>query len=910
MTEPSSHQDALLGRYLGPAREVYWGNPTLCAPYVNVGRKLLGYLKNTLGNSGIEVGSKHVLMPDGTKIVAHVDGVNHIIHIDVRERHGGEQRDISVFVETGWVNLENLTNWWVYPFTFSFVYYGTRQYAALSTHFPRWLDEIVISLDEIGRSSSFREGVVRVPHAPTHEDYPPQSYIESIGFQNIEDNEFNPPQFTRTRTAACSPSPGLATGRLKLYLQALLGGIGNKSYVLEKTGEVDSHSKTVSSIVRAIMGSGHHGNADIAFDWNYSRGIYVTDEYEYWLLSILGTNVYSQKLIPNLGSSLLRRSYLKTLTDGPISFLEKGKVESYILAGCLEFGPSILVGSNTLAEFMTGGNNGGSIGETVNEGWKFNYRGDEAQIVMDELVWNLNEGTGLMTQDYHVFRRYKLSFSYTGDDNQPFSVSLEKQEEVNATPEQKCLRPHKFPVLEGLGAVVEWQDWHELILGQQRGYLHGIIEYDAPLDGWYTRTDSGEESYITIRIIKKFADTVLTSSQVLSQYNTFIAGLTDDSFYGCASAGGSVSMRIEDYKFIDQIEAKDGFYVRVESGYHSPNIEEELLSPPQYFTYAVIIEDARIDVRPQSVHHSFAPSDYGGYLNLGFPSGQLACDGTYPSFPSNMVGGTGVSITTYLVNFESLLNSIGGPVTLSHTLVFPYGTGEGAYIQQRRYVNGARNYVYRFSKGPWGWEGVAHFSDGSTASYIFEARAILGYDIGPWWGSAGVSPSIPEYPEYNNPDIQINYYGSIHRSYSGSWAEREDQRKLFYVSSCNSELLFDETAHNKDQQVYQVYAFIDQFIYPAFGIDLDSCFGKHNWYVVNDTIEFHPWFDPFVGLIESYHGDAVTLQQWGPFEDGVAMPYQPIFHVTDNRYPLFDTTEDNGTYTMSRQFHSTFIGWA
>lgn len=899
----SSHQDELLGRYPGPAREVYWGNPTLCAPYVNVGRKLLGYLKNTLGNSGVEVGSKYVRMPDGTKIVAHVDGVNHVIHIDVRERRGGEQRDISVFVETGWVNLLNLANNEV-PITYSFLYYGARQYAALATEFPKWLDEIVFTLDEDDVITHKREGLVRTPHAPTHANYPPQNYIESIGFQTYEDYDGEGhPDFAYTRTEACeTPNPGYCTGRLKLYVQALLGGIKNKKFIFDVKNKVDPWSAKVTEIVQAIMGSRWgYINAAIAFAWDYSRGLYVTDDYQYWLLSIIGTSVYAQQLMFSPAHAILRKSYLEVLQNPATSRLERSKIEAYILSGCVEFGPSILVAENILAPFQTDGDKGGNIGDTVHEGWKFNYKGDEAQIVMDELTWKINPSTLINTINRHIFRRYKLAFSYTENSEAPFTVTLSKIEEVTATPEDKCLRPVKWDISAGHSGQLEWQDWHELVLMAPRGYLDGWIEFDAPIYCWYMMNEAGEESLITVRNIVKWPD---STGDAAADYSSFINGLDVDSFYVC----GVGSARVQNLDFKDQVGAKRGYYLRVESG-PGTGIHNDLLESVDYYEHAVHIIDARIDTVQRGVTTYRSEWTNGGYLNLGFPSGALTCDGTYATLPPEMVGGQHVDVTAPKGTYESLryiIDTTGSSsVYFGHTLIFPYNDGSSVYIQRDKKINGAAGITHLWGWVPsMDWSGVAVFSDGHTAEYSASLR---------WRNSVvttGVSTAyIPAYPDLR---FYVEYpAGTLYASYGGTWVERRDSRKLYYASANNSELIFDETATNHTVQNYNMpHNVAPPFTFPAEGVETDLCFGKHNWYVVNDLIEFDPWFEPTTPLLESYNGDAMTLQQWGPFEDRTVMPDQPIYHVTDPLYPLFESDDGFTPAAVLRQFYSTFIGWA
>lgn len=172
------------------------------------------------------------------------------------------------------------------------------------------------------------------------------------------------------------------------------------------------------------------------------------------------------------------------------------------------------------------------------------------------------------------------------------------------------------------------------------------------------------------------------------------------------------------------------------------------------------------------------------------------------------------------------------------------------------------------------------------------------------------SATSPDYPpQYHDPRFVIEYpAGVMYYSYSGYWPEVIDRRKFFYSSASNSELVFDETATKKDEQHYGMYSFVDAtWIFPEEGIDTEYCFGKHAWYVEISLIQFWPWFDATTAINESVGGDAFYLQQWGPFENGVQMPYEPIYNSTDEHYPIFG---GGALGADSKQFHSVFTGWA
>lgn len=887
----SSHRDSPLGRYVGPVREVFSGDPRLGAVYIPMGRKLLGYLKNTLGAGGIEVGTQRLALPDGARLAAHVDGVNHILHIDVRDVVSGFEKELAIFVETGWIPLENLSGGEA-PLTFSPLYYGARQYAALALDFPQWLDEIILTLNEEGIVTHQRAGLVRSPHAPTLPNYPPESLIDSIGFQTFEqyDGEGRP-DFVYTRMPACSPNPGYATGKLKLYLQALLGKIGNKKFVLDDPEKIDPWSVKISTVVKTIMGDYWAWvNAGLAFSWEYSRGLYTTPDYQYWLLTISGRALYAQRIILPYSHAVFRRARIKDLRDPVITVLEKEKIETYILSGGVEFGPMITVHESLLADV---------VGLPLHEGWKFNYTGSDAQIVTKEVIWEVNPINDVTTIKHHVFRRYHIQVAYHAESEEaPFTASIEKVEEVEATPEDKCLRPYRNPISSG--HILEWEDWHEWLLGAPRGYLDGYIEYDAPLYVWYGRNIQGEESLVTVRHIVKWPDEELSPAEVEAAFNIY-CGPTGP----VVACGGGGSVQVQNIRFSDWVNAKRGYYLRVESGPTSGVHVDLLQSPADYHVFIELV-DGRVDTVTKGTSSWRADAHFGGYMNLGFPYGALNCAGGLAALPPEMNGGLWVDVQGESGTYESLKYEYGATVRFGHTLVFPYNSGDSVYIQRDEFTDGTKHHYhfYAWISG-FSWSGTAVFADGHTVSHEEHLRQPMS------WTYSAVTAAYHA-PVYGDSRFSIEYpAGIFYDSFSGTWPEVIDHRKLYYASAKNSALVFDATATKKDTQIYRNYHFspLPVWVYPPDGIDTADCFGKHAWYVEISLEQFWPWFDSLVALNESYHGDAFYLQQWGPFEDHVPMPYEPIYNTTDPHYPIFSST-DGLPSADNRQFRSVFTGWA
>lgn len=894
------HGGAQLGRYTGPVRERYVGNPEQCAAYVPIGRKLLAYLKTSFNLSGAVVGGQRWVLPNGVRIEARVDGVNHILKIDTRALSPGKLTEIRLFLETGWIPLENLTDEEVW-LTFSPLYYGTHQWAALSQEFPTWLDEIILTLNEDEVVTHQRAGVVRSPHAPTLPHYPPESHLESIGFQSFgyydKDNIL---RYSHTRHAAAQIlSPGYATGKLKLYLQSLLGGIKDKNFILDSKDKIDPWSQQVVTVVKAIMGDYWAWvNPGIAFSWEFSRGLYTADNYRYWLISIIGRSVLAQEIKLGFKFAVFRRTMRKVLEDPDTLFSERQKIEAYILSGGVEFGPQIVVAEDLLADL---------VGVPLHEGWKFNYKGTDAQIVTKEVNWEVNPANDILTIRSHTFRRYHIHLTYneTATVN-PFTATISRLEEVEATPEEKCLRPFRQPMSSG--HILEWEDWHEWLIGQSRGYLIGWIEYDAPLYCWYCLNDQGVETFVTLRDIVKWPDEEISPSEVDAAYEAFIGPFGEA--YVC---GGNQSIRVENKIFSNYVNAKRGYYFRVEEGNEEDApIHEDLLKSPEDYTYAVQLVDGRLDTVVYQVSTSRAEASFGGYEDLGFPYGSINCDGEAAALPPEFAGGLWVDIISDWGTWEDYKRTIAsGNIRFGYVLVFPYNDGASAYIQRNtRFLDGSVHINYGYSPLSFSWNGTAVFPD-HTVTYDYQGRLWM-------LGSHGPAAGMPDEMVPSYPDLRfaIEYpEGQTYYSYSGNWIETSDNRKFYYASAHNSDLVFNETATLTGEKWYYniPFAISDpnaRFLYPPAGIDLEECFGKHAWYVEINQLDFWPWFDNVVAFNESMGGDAFYLQQWGPFEDQVHMPLAPIYNTTDDRYPVFESTDGLMTSAAKRQFNSVFTGWA
>lgn len=73
MTAPLNPADNRVGRYTGPARIVYQGDPSICSRYVTLGRNVLGSLRHSLALGGISEGMRATSV-NGVTILAMLKG--------------------------------------------------------------------------------------------------------------------------------------------------------------------------------------------------------------------------------------------------------------------------------------------------------------------------------------------------------------------------------------------------------------------------------------------------------------------------------------------------------------------------------------------------------------------------------------------------------------------------------------------------------------------------------------------------------------------------------------------------------------------------------------------------------------------------------------------------------------------
>ncbi len=874
-----------------PAIKRLQGDPKIAAEYLPIAQTILGDVINRTELGRIAQGAKHVRLSDGTEIRVIRNGDIRIIEVDVRKKKDVDGRSIYVFLETGLVNLGNISSG-ALPTT-NLLYYGGEQYEALNTSLrPRWLDEIALILNQNDVLLSVTDGEVRAPHAVEDgSGYPPADHLHSIALQTFEYFAGGIKTFEYTRTQACTPNPGYATGRLKLYLQAILGGVINNSFVLDEQGKTDPFSEEVSAIVSGIMGDYWQsvGNPNIAFNWDYSRGMYVSDDYEYWLLKIDGISLSAQKLYFPFESAILRRTLLQNQS---LTFIERTKIESYFLSRCVKFGPAIPINDGLLA---------GMAGSPLHEGWKFNYKGDEAQIVTMETI----SASGVIS--HHIFRRYKITLSFLGaKEDVPFSAALSTVEEVSATPFNKCLRPWRKPA--SFGHILEWEDWHEWRLGPTRGYP-ASMDFDAPMYCWYSITEDGESRLVVVRDKYSSPSTAYTNAQVDTQFNNYAGGMTTGSFYAC---GPSASRRDQDVFFTNYIDSRNGYYLATDADPGEISIHEDLLESPEYYTYYHQAIDMRVDFGPTTTRYRTAMANFGGYNDLDYwPLSAKTCSGSDPQeIPDRMYGGIRVDIVEPSGAWESFMDHRRAVISFRHTLVFPYNSGDSVYIQRDEISNeGHRNVEYSYTRRPTHWSGTAVFEDAHTEFYENEPLRwwMRGAGIGPYEGDGWVLSHVADSPTYNDVRFQQDAGGGqIYRAYEGNWDEEFDTKKLYYASAGNSELTFNETAIHTGAKRYAVTAFAPPYVdYPAEGITPSDCFGEHKWEVEISPVEFYPWFDAMVALNESYRCIALTLKQWGLFENGVLMTYRPMYNVTDDTLPLIDWDT-----WQEQMFASVFVGWA
>lgn len=853
-------QTSVLERFTGEVRERLIGPPALCNRWLGYGRLLLGQLNHSAALGGIDVLSRRVVAPDGTRITAYRDGVNSIVQIVAG---GGEEFGyiLSIFVETGFMDVRPLTE--DFKSLNSYFYYGTRESAALASQCPKWLDELRAVVRGLTRPGAppfipweaFTCGLVRTPGSANDTLRPNQPGIESFGFQGYIHKTFERDVYVNERAQLRYPSPAYATGRLKLYIQALLGGVAAPGYVrADHFNQADPWTLKVFDAVRLLVPPDPQWEGGwCSFSKVLSNGLMVDENYDFWLIFIAGTDISVAKLKLTLNGTLLRNALKKHLDKHPTtSWREVAKTEAYILSGAIEYETPLGIAAGLLS---------GVKGEPLHEGWKFNYAGDEAQIVTDEVV------TGFPYEDEpdlnviinHTFRRYKIVFMTRDDPDIPFAAILSLEEEVDATPESILWRPDRIT----FRYRYEWYDWHQRRIGRARGYPEQL-EYDAPIYGWYQINDAGAEEFVTLR--EEYHEATETDTTIFDWVMAQLAA--------AELCGQGAQSRHEAKQ--DLVNASQGFYLKAPS--NLLNLDAEWVEPRAFFS-----KEAKLDYDLSMTDAATVASGttWGGFSatsGCGVGFSLPVCEGIGIYGLETIWGGWHEA--TYYQSPDSYPET---SVVLKGAAVLPFGDGQAAYLIKSKTTSSV--------------ETLKHFKN--LTGYRYHYESLLEACPGGGGGPLDTSLTKDGLRAHGLP----NWIG---------WEETHWRReRCEYELLCVGSRTFGQGLHETVD--YDFERFIDRFssypggpgLYPREDIpddpyDITQQLGK-NLTFFNTDFEY-PWMDYPVNAMESFSGDLGYLQQLGTYVEDQPSAYTPIITNTDPEFPI---QPDNLTV-----MESLYTGWA
>lgn len=859
MAKPPS-QTSVLERFAGEVRERLIGPPSVCNRWLGYGRLLLGQLNHSAALGGIDVLSRRVVAPDGTRITAYRDGGNSIVQIVAG---GGEEFGyiLSIFVETGFMDVRSLTE--DFKSLNSYFYYGARESAALAGQCPKWLDELRAVVRGLTRPGAppfipweaFTCGLVRTPGSANDTLRPNQPGIESFGFQGYIHKTTERDVYVNERAQLRYPSPAYATGRLKLYIQALLGGVAAPGYVrADHFNQADPWTLKVFDAVRLLVPPDPQWDSNCcSFRKTLSNGLMVDENYDFWLIFIAGTDISVAKLKLTLNGTLLRNALKKHVDKHPtISWREVAKTEAYILSGAIEYETPLGIAAGLLS---------GVKGEPLHEGWKFNYAGDEAQIVTDEVVTGFpyEDAPELNVIIKHVFRRYKITLMTRDDPDIPFAARLSLEEEVDATPEYPLWRPDRIT----FRYRYEWYDWHQLRIGRARGYPEQL-EFDAPIYGWYQMNDAGVEEFVTLR--EEYHEATSTDPDIFQWAMDELA--TADV---CALG----EIRRYETK-VDLVEASQGFYLK------APNnlleLDDHWVEPRAFYSkeaildYELSMEDAAISASGNTSGGFAATSGCG--VGFALP----VCEGIGIYGQETLQGGWWSG--RY---YQSPQSYPGSTILLNSAAVLPFGEGQAAYIITTKTTSNV--------------ESVTEFRNLTAYSYSFVS-------LNPGCPGSGGGP------------LNVGlWYGGLWAHGLPYWIGRTDTHWRTeicdYKLICIGSRTFGEGLTAAPD--YKHERFVDQFsTYPPNNGQLPRVYLQDDPYEVSqqlgknltffNTELDYPWMDYPINAMESFSGDLGFVQQLGTYVDDTPSDFSPIITNTEPEFPI----QPDSLTVME----SLYTGWA
>lgn len=285
---------------------------------------------------------------------------------------------------------------------------------------------------------------------------------------NVTVDQASLSELQRKKLTVAMVPPSLFTGKTRLYVQAIYG----RRLKHFKGWGINSNYQPP-----ALRYTGRHEGEDYTADISTSTGIFTTEDYNYFLLQVMGGSaqyVTVRKLVAESACVEAARAYLVKNKDR-LTEAKKTALEAYILSGSY---PSEAIKFNIDAVIATNWEMG--------YGWHFNWSGTACDIVRVETI---DLGGSLYK---HRSTHYRMGFSRDKDKTIPVSeppLTPAQQERLRwAAIQQTTVETKEWKNAKWFEVIVH-PDWAENKL-QVFGQIWGDSFGDgAPLYCFYRGDD-------------------------------------------------------------------------------------------------------------------------------------------------------------------------------------------------------------------------------------------------------------------------------------------------------------------------------------------------------------------------------------------------------------------------------------
>lgn len=325
--------------------------------------------------TGLFSTQNNLVLNDGTRIHAKVVGEQRYLRIE-------SPPPCELYLESGIVNVGSI---------------GPAN--------PAFNDDGKLYLNPTLSAMPELNGLLKLP-LTTEEDSKPISGDTAESFKkksetdehgNVTVDQASLTELQRKKLTVATVPPSLFTGKTRLYVQAIYG---------RRLKSFTRWSMNLSFQPAALRYSGRSNGEDYIVDISTNSGIYTSENYDYFLLQVMGGGsqyVTVRKLVAESACVEAARAYLSRNKDR-LSDDKKAAMEAYVLSGSY---PSEEIKFNLDAVIETNWQLG--------YGWHFNWSGTACDIVKIDTI-----NTGGSTYK-HKSTHYRMEFARDKDKAIPIS---------------------------------------------------------------------------------------------------------------------------------------------------------------------------------------------------------------------------------------------------------------------------------------------------------------------------------------------------------------------------------------------------------------------------------------------------------------------------------------------------------